>query len=450
MKKIMIIIVSIWIAMTSLVYADDVDLFGIEESDAVVRTINEFNVVRQSLGLSPMTINEDLKDMAKMHSKYMNHNYVLSSIEESDYEFFRGRYPWDRAAYFDYDADYVYEFVKKDIVNYGQGLSKLINDPVGRYILFDPMYIEAGMAIEEGYVTYLFGGNQEEASTFVNYPYRDQTDVVTQWHGDSYDAIYEDVMAENKVGLPITVTHYGGDIEMLLAVDIKLRNQNKDEKVDFELLMPGDYYLLKNTLTILPIKPFDYNTSYDVHVEFDMLKTDGEIVDYEVNYSFTTEGETLDLDKSPYITRGTFTEDLVKEFGYNLVEPLESKFIDVPLSSQQSIYIYTASREGLINGLSANEFSPDLNITKEQAYIIFVRAFENKNDPIIVTDEGLLNGYLDHLSISDWARSYLLKASELGIIADVKGLIQPDKYLTKDEFELMVQLYNKTTSTLSN
>lgn len=448
MKRIIVTMMTLLIVMTTVVYANN-DFFDIEESDAVVRTMSEFNEVRERLGLSPMTINEDLKDMAKIHSKYMNYNYVLSSIEESDLDFFRGRYPWDRATYFDYNADYVYEFVKKDVINYSQGMQTLMSDPVGRYILFDPMYNEAGMAIEDDYVTYLFGGNSAEGSKFVTYPYGDQSSVKARWHGDSYENLYNDLDAEYEVGLPITITYYGGVIDTLLDVDIKLMNKDTNEKEPFELVMPGDYYLLKNTLTILPLKAFDYNTTYQVHIEFDLLKTDGKTRSLNSIYSFTTEAGVNDLIKSPYITRGEFTEDLVKEFAYDLVEPLESKFMDVPLSSKQSIYIYSASREGLINGLSENQFSPDLNITKEQAYVIFVRAFENRNESIIVTDEASLKSYLDHTTISDWALSYLLKASELGIIADVKGLIQPDKYLTKDEFELMVQLYNKTTSPLN-
>lgn len=455
MKKSFItltVIMLIAIMMTATVYAtNDYIIPENVKSDVIETTVDEFNVIRENLALEPLVTNEILKSMAQVHSKYMDYNNTLSSIEESDFEFFRGRYPWDRATYFKYGPDYIYEFVKKDVINYQQGLEELLYDPVSRNILLDPMYTEIGMAVEGDYFSYEFGGNERTRVTYVNFPYTNQQNVRTVWHGDSFDALYKGIEILNEqVGVPITITYYGEEIKEISNLNVILMNKTKNETVPFKVLMPGDYYLLKNTLTILPLDTYDYDTHYQIQINFVRERTNGLAMPFKSMYSFTTESMSRDTIKSPYITRGEFTEKLVRNFAFPLIEPLEPKFLDVDLTKPQSIYIYTANDQGLINGLSESKFEPDLNITREQAYIIFVRAFENEHEPILVTDEDIMDTYNDSEMVSFWAEDYVIKAHELGIVMNNNGSIHPGNYLTTEDFESMLSQYNISVSALTN
>ncbi len=428
----------------------ELSLFNENTSDAVVSTIEQMNAVRNHLSLPQISANEKLKIMAQTHSKYMAYSKSLTSIEESGKDFYRGRYPWDRASYFDYDKDYIYEFVKKDCINYQNGVNALIADPVTRTFMLNPMYTDIGMAVWDTYFTFELGGNASDLELFVNYPYSTQKDVPVKWHGDSFDTLYGDTnLASEEVGTPITVTYYGEeDVASVSNVDIILMNADKNDRVPFELVMPGDYYLLENTLTVLPLEAYDYDTTYQVHIRIDIKLTNGQTKSSSKIYSFTTEASNKTSVSSPYITRGEFTEKLVKSFDYTLIEPLEYKFTDVDLTSSEGIYIYTASTMGLINGLTENKFRPELNITREQAYVIFVRAYEKGSSGtrlILITDDDALEPYDDSDSISEWAYNFMLKAMELGIVTSEDNELHPGEYLTEDDFNTMLKLYKNNT-----
>lgn len=458
MKKIIAMVciaLFIMILPVSATTVDEVGLFNEAKSDAVATAVNDFNEIRRNLSLPDMTVSEVLKEMAQVHSKYMAYNKTLTSIEESDDNFFRGRYPWDRSNYFKYDKDYIYEFVKKGIVNYQNGMDELLDDPVTRYFMLDPMYSDIGMAVEEDYFTFDIGGDRLGTGLYVNYPYSTQESIPARWRGDSFEELYRGISLNyDKVGMPVTVTYYGDDFRDFTDIRASILNVDTNQWIPIEILQSGEHYLLTNTLTLLPLEPYDFDTTYQVSLTMDRITKNGEIKDRDFNkiYHFSTESlwnGAAEIN-SPYITRGGFTEKLVRSFGYELIETLEPKFTDVSLSSYTGRHIYTAYNLGLINGFSESKFRPELNITKEQAYVIFVRAYENQDlnesgegekKTIEITNPNRLSIYYDDQTISGWAYEYVLKASELGIVTDSLGYLNPGNYLTEEDFYRMLDRY---------
>lgn len=418
--------------------------------DEIERTVSDLNIVRRKVETPPLEISRLLKEMASTHSKYMSYNSRLTSVEESNLEYFRGRYPWDRASYHEYGQDFVYEFVRKGMSNYQVGINSIMADPVSRAVLFDPMYTEIGMANSNGYFTFDLGGDELKTSQFVSYPYKNQENVPIQWKGTSLELVLTGEYAgKSAYGYPITIGYYGSDIVTASDVSVSLRNVYTDTSVAFDLIMPGEHYLLKNTMTILPKSPYEYNAMYELEITYRVKDARGVVKLYpDEKYHFKTEGYGEKAPESNYITRGRFTELLVKSEGYSLIEPLEFRFSDVDIKTPQSVYIYTANNEALIQGFPDGSFGPDLNITRDQAYTVIVKAFEKNHAPLIVTDNTILSKYKDHEQVKAWAKVFLQKAAELGILLDKDASIRPNGYMTESEIKEILALYKKNTKAI--
>ncbi len=119
-------------------------------------------------------MNDLLKEMAINHSKYMNENKSFSTVEVQDKINYKGRFPWDRANYVGYEGNYVYEFIVRDIKNFNSGVSQVINDPIKRTILFNPLYEDIGMGMENGYASFVIGGDSLLILTMVKKVLRHQ------------------------------------------------------------------------------------------------------------------------------------------------------------------------------------------------------------------------------------------------------------------------------------
>ena len=421
-------------------------------SDEIQRTLGiddnysiSINKIRKEVGLESLIISDTLKKMALAHSKYMYYNNIITSIEEKELVYYRGRYPWDRGDYFQYELDFVYEFVAKDNSSYMEGYMDLLNDPISRYVILNPKYKEVGMGTMGNYITYEFGGNKETMNRILTYPYNGQENVDKAWTGQTLDSLKRDsIIDEDKVGLPITFMYYGKDVDSITNPYIVFKDIKNNESVDFTLILPGDFHKLKNAMTIVPLHPYN-NTKYQVTMNFDLNFKNGdtEHINKTIYFSTNLIEESLE---SPYITRAGFIQKIINNqyLDFTLIEPLELKFSDVDLQSNESIYIYTANQEGLINGYPDGKFRPEFNITKEQVYKILVEAYERKNPEIVGQDIDELMQYRDKEYISNWAYPYLLKAKALSILIQENGLLKPNEYVTEIELEEIMVLYNQS------
>jgi len=445
MKRIIMWILILIIAMGSKSYASTIVIQSKIDADEIERTVNAINISRENMSLRPLRVNNTLKEMALTHSKYMNHNKTLSSMEQAGKLYFRGRYPWDRANFFKYNKAYVYEFVKKDLNNYMEGYNQLIHDPVTRVVLLDNQYLDIGMNKENNYFTYLLGGSVRTEDQLVIYPYDGLKNVPLKWQGDSHALLYKNTTTNGNFGLPITVTYYGNPIERVTSLKSSIVRKDNGKSVSHRVILPTDLHQLKNTITLLPLEAYDQNTTYQVKASFILRLENGSLKYINETIEFTTTSSVVKSTDSRYLTRALFVEKVLKNqfLGFTLQEPLKLEFKDVDINSTESIYIYTASQENLISGFPDQSFRPLINITKEQAYIILIKAYEKKFPRISLSGSDQLNQYQDHTNISSWARESLLKAQQLGIVIHTNKRIEPQAFIKEDEFDQIMALFSK-------
>ena len=445
MKRIIVWILIFIIAMGGMAFASTIDRQSINDADEIERTVNAINISRENMSLRPLRVNNTLKEMALTHSKYMNHNKTLTSMEQAGKLYFRGRYPWDRANFYKYNKAYVYEFVKKDLNNYMEGYNQFIHDPITRIVLLDNQYLDIGMNKENNYFTYLLGGSVRTEDQLVIYPYEGLKNVPLKWQGDSHSLLYKNTTTNGNYGLPVTVTYYGNTIEKVTSLKSSIIRKDSGKAVSHRVLLPSDFHQLKNTITLLPLEAYDQNTTYQVKVSSILRLENGSLKYVNETIDFTTTSSVIKATDSRYLTRALFVEKVLKNqlLGFTLQEPLKLEFKDVDIKSTESIYIYTASQENLISGFPDQSFRPLINITKEQAYIILIKAYEKKFPKIVLSGHDPLNQYLDHTKISSWARESLLKAQQLGILIHTNKKIEPQAYIKEDEFDQIMALFSK-------
>ncbi|MDF1618402.1 S-layer homology domain-containing protein, partial [Petrocella sp. FN5] len=445
MKRLIVWMIIIFIAMSSRAYASGIDNQSRNDADEIERTVNAINISRENMSLRPLRVNNILKEMALTHSKYMNHNKTLTSMEQGGKLYFRGRYPWDRASYYKYNKTYVYEFVKKDLNNYMEGYNQLINDPLTRIVLLDNQYLDIGMNKENNYFTYIVGGSVRTEEQLVIYPYDGLKNVPIKWLGDSHALLYKNTTTNGSYGMPVTVTYYGNPIAKVTSLKSTIVRKDNGKAVNHRVVLPTDFHQLKNTITLLPLESYDQNTTYQVKVSLILRLENGSLKYVNETVEFATTSNVVKTTDSRYMTRALFVEKVLKNqlLGFTLQEPLKLEFKDVNIKSTESIYIYTASQENLISGFPDQTFRPLINITKEQAYTILIKAYEKKFPKISLNSQDQLNQYLDHANTSSWARESLLKAQQLGILIHTNKKIEPQAFIKENEFDQIMALFSK-------
>lgn len=448
LKKFLLTLVLILMFSTSAIAADGDIVY-----DEAERTIESLNDTRKSLGLSPFVMNDLLKEMAINHSKYMNENKSFSTVEVQDKINYKGRFPWDRANYVGYKGNYVYEFIVRDIKNFNSGIAQVVNDPIKRTILFNPLYEDIGMGMENGYASFVIGGDSSSDGQFVTYPYNGQEGVKTSNNSKKYASYFGDkkIDFDDYVGLPISVSYYGDKIKSVKNLSADIHEKKSGKKVKSVVLKPGENNYLENTLLLIPLKRYERGREYQAKIEFDIVLKDGSSKKYKKVINFTTEYYKSVKIEQKYITRGKFTQMLVKNENYTLIEPLEFRFSDVKLNDPLSRYIYTATSKNLIEGFPSGKFEPDLNITKEQAYTILVKAFEGSKGSIKISKNyAIKDKYSDALGVSEWAKPFVEKADKIGIIISDGNKLKSRSYLTESEYKRMLKKYMSAKNNSNN
>lgn len=147
-----------------------------------------------------------------------------------------------------------------------------------------------------------------------------------------------------------------------------------------------------------------------------------------------------DPDRS--ITRAEMASIMVKALG---LEPGTGKnsFNDVNGSAWYCGYIETASTYGIIKGYDFSTFGPNNLITREQAMSMIARAMKLTGLEVSLTNSdisGLLTGYTDTTSFSDYAKDSIAACLKTGIVSGTsKNTISPKNYVTRAEVAVMVE-----------
>lgn len=134
------------------------------------------------------------------------------------------------------------------------------------------------------------------------------------------------------------------------------------------------------------------------------------------------------------MTRAMFVTVLGKLAGAEGIET--DVFKDVRSDTWYSGYVGWASKAGIVNGISSDEFGTGSPVTREQIAVMLYNLARVKG--LEVTGEGKTN-FVDHASISNWARTAVSAMAGEGIIGGREdGSFDPGGIATRAEAAVMI------------
>lgn len=110
------------------------------------------------------------------------------------------------------------------------------------------------------------------------------------------------------------------------------------------------------------------------------------------------------------ITRAEFAAMLCRAFG---ASGGEAAFADVPSDAWYASAVGALASAGIVNGTSANEFSPEKQVTREEMAVMLMRLFAALGGE---SGEASLNVFYDKDSIDDWAKSSVAAGLKIGLV----------------------------------
>lgn len=142
------------------------------------------------------------------------------------------------------------------------------------------------------------------------------------------------------------------------------------------------------------------------------------------------------------ITRAEFAAIIVRGLGLKQ-EPGAGLFPDVPAAAGYNGSVNAASRNGLISGFEDGTFRPDEHVTREQAMTIIAKAMQltGLTDKLSASsEEAALSIFYDHAAISKWAAGGIAASVQAGIVSGRDGgKLSPLSYMTRAEVAVIVR-----------
>ena len=116
-----------------------------------------------------------------------------------------------------------------------------------------------------------------------------------------------------------------------------------------------------------------------------------------------------------HLTRAMLVTMLYRADGEPEVETVNS-FGDIKENAWYEKAVLWAKENGIVNGVTETEFSPDSDITREQIATIMHRYAKYKGDDVESGKNTNILSYNDSDSISDYAKASLQWANGIGLI----------------------------------
>lgn len=141
------------------------------------------------------------------------------------------------------------------------------------------------------------------------------------------------------------------------------------------------------------------------------------------------------------MTRAEFAAIAVNALGLPIVDT--GVFSDVPAEVWFAPYVNTAYAYGIVSGVSDTAFNPDGTITRQEAAAMVARGaglcgMDTQMDAFSARD--VLAGFIDYVEAADWAYGALAFCYQEGILPDDAIEILPQQPVTRAEIAQM--LYN--------
>lgn len=135
------------------------------------------------------------------------------------------------------------------------------------------------------------------------------------------------------------------------------------------------------------------------------------------------------FNSSQYTTRADFSAAIVNALGLSALDTVKEgfPFTDVSASDPNQKQMQIAYQCGIINGTSATTFSPNANITRQDAATMLIKAFSLRNTSLIPQNtDGLLSRFTDKGSVSNYAMANLEKSIALKLFSGYpNGTLMP-------------------------
>ena len=120
-------------------------------------------------------------------------------------------------------------------------------------------------------------------------------------------------------------------------------------------------------------------------------------------------------------------------------------FADVDAESWYGKAVYWARKNGVVNGVTENDFAPDSNITREQIAAIMFRFAKYKGYDVSVGENTNILSYTDAESISEYAISAMQYAVGSGLTkGKTETSINPQDNATRSEIAAILQRFIET------
>lgn len=133
------------------------------------------------------------------------------------------------------------------------------------------------------------------------------------------------------------------------------------------------------------------------------------------------------------ITRAEFVK-LMCVVNETSVSGYENVFTDVNASDWYAPYVYAAFKSGIVNGITDDEFGPDMPITRQDICTILYRVSGAKSDSETT--------FADSNSIADYAKSAVGYFSQKGIVNGFDGnLFKPTENATRVQAAMIIYNY---------
>ena len=211
------------------------------------------NIYRQTHGVDPLTIHEQLCKVADGHAGFMFQNHVLSHFEQPEMKGFTGVNLASRAAKVNW-TDELSELVGYANTGLQDSVQAIFDSPSHRVRFLKPGKLTLGAGAQGDFVCLLVGG--EPAKQTVVSPPDGATNVPTRWFGSSdlsgtktgiggrvygYPLVFMDTCDPNFKFKTLTAELSGPDNE---PVPVILRDPENDEHYSCALTMIPERALL--------------------------------------------------------------------------------------------------------------------------------------------------------------------------------------------------------------
>ncbi|MBR5293584.1 MAG: S-layer homology domain-containing protein, partial [Oscillospiraceae bacterium] len=166
----------------------------------------------------------------------------------------------------------------------------------------------------------------------------------------------------------------------------------------------------------------DFRCPSEAYVDVEKDTWYHEYVDYMLIHGYMNGVSGNMFDVSGTTTRGQLVTILYRIAGQPSVEGMENRFVDVEAGVWYTDAIVWAANEGIVNGVSANQFMPNEKVTRQQIVTILYRYA--KAEPVA---EDHLAGFTDADQVADFAKDAMNWAVGEGLVNGVSAtLLAPD------------------------